>query len=269
MQCPKCNAELKEGAVFCHVCGFKLPEAPQADSPYPKNPQSEAPKSDEKIDAKTFTDVKSDEVIANVKSGNLFKRIFAILFAPSKEWTKIAAEKPKVALIIFGYLLILGLVALSAKFLGHVLLVFRYGDFAGGSIMAVGVFSVIRFAFLIATPVIAALIINAIAPAFKVEKNFGKMLQLTAYSFTPVFISWTLFLIPAGPIYHLVQLLGLYGILILLLGYKKILVIPANKQVGYFFTMAGILYGVYYVLYWTVELGQTPFLNFGYNAMMP
>ncbi|MDX9931486.1 MAG: zinc ribbon domain-containing protein [Bacteroidales bacterium] len=35
MNCPKCNAELKPGARFCHVCGFDTQSAP---APSPVNP---------------------------------------------------------------------------------------------------------------------------------------------------------------------------------------------------------------------------------------
>ncbi len=258
MQCPKCHAEVKEGAAFCHVCGSKL-DTPPVSSPYGESPRTENSKSEEKIDAKTFTDVKSDEVIAGVKSGNLFKRVFAILFSPVKEWEKISKEKSKPALIIFGYLLILGVVAFTVIILGDIIRYFRYGYIDGAYVFRLGIFGVLKLIALVATPVIAAVIINSISKAFQVQRDFGKMLQLTAYSFTPVFVAWTMYLIPVVFIAHLVHVVGLYGILLFLLGFKKVLSIPPQRQVGFFFAAAGILYGVYYVMYWTIHFFQTPF----------
>ena len=76
-----------------------------------------------------------------------------------------------------------------------------------------------------------------------------------------------MYIIPFGFVYYLVQMVGLYGIILLLLGFKKVLIIPENKQVGFFFTMAGILFGVYYMLYWTIQFIQAPFFNMGYQYL--
>jgi Yip1 domain/zinc-ribbon domain len=266
MFCPKCGADVPAGAAFCPKCGYKC----EGSSTPP--PTGDAPKAEEKMDAKTFTDVKSDDVIANVKSGGFFKRVISILFSPGKEWDKIAKEKPKVPMMIFGYLLILGVVAFICIFIGTIIDILRYPYVSMDMLFSfyfvkIITFSVLKLVALIATPIVAALIINALCPAFKTEKNFGKVMQLTAYSFTPVFIAWTMYLIPFGFIHYLVHLAGLYGILILLMGFKKVLAIPANRQVGFFFAMAGILYGVYYVMYWTIQFIELPVYSMGYNYM--
>ncbi len=266
MFCPKCGADVPAGAVFCPKCGYKFSETPGA------APSGDAPKPEEKMDMKSFTDVKSDDVISDVKSGNLLKRIIGILFSPGKEWSKIAQEKPKVPMLIFGYLLIIGLLAFVCIFVGSLINIFRYPyvslDLLFSTYFAkVMIFSVLKLAILIATPIISALIINSLCPGFKTEKNFGKVMQLTTYSFTPVLVAWTMYLIPFSFIYYLVHFAGLYGILILLMGFKKVLTIPAERQIGFFFTMAGILYGVYYVLYWTLQFVEGPVISLGINYL--
>jgi hypothetical protein len=262
MFCPKCGADVPAGAAFCPKCGYKFSENPTT-APIP-----DAPKAEDKMDAKTFTDVKSDEVIANVKSGGFFKRVIGILFSPGKEWDKIAQEKPKVPMLIFGYLLILGVLAFLCILFGSLIQSFRsYQGIWGFSYFSLGVFSVLKLVILIGTPIIAALIINALCPAFKTEKNLGRIMQLTAYSFTPVLVAWTMDIIPFPFINYLIHLAGFYGVLILLMGFKKMLVIPANRQIGFFFAMAGILYGVYYVLFWTVQFFEVPYFGVGYNYL--
>jgi hypothetical protein len=262
MFCPKCGADVPAGAAFCPKCGNKFEANPTTP------PAGDSPKAEEKMDAKTFTDVKSDEVIANVKSGGFFKRVIAILFSPAKEWDKISKEKPKVPMMIFGYLLILGVVAFISIFIGTIIDVLRYPYASVDAYFAkIMIFSILKLVSLIATPIVAALIINSLCPAFKTEKNFGKVMQLTTYSFTPLLVAWTMYLIPFGFMHYLVHLVGFYGVLILLLGFKKVLSIPANRQVGFFFAMAGILYGVYYVMYYTIQLIEVPAYNVGLNLL--
>jgi len=262
MFCPKCGADVPAGAAFCPKCGYKF------DGSSTPPPTADTPKAEEKMDAKTFTDVKSDDVIANVKSGGFFKRVISILFSPGKEWDKIAKEKPRVPMMIFGYLLILAVVAFISVFIGTIIDILRY-PYASLDAYFIKIvsFSVLKLITLIATPIIAALIINAMCPAFKTEKNFGKVMQLTTYSFTPVIVAWTMYLIPFGFVHYIVHLIGFYGILILLMGFKKVLNIPANRQVGFFFATAGILYGVYYVMYYTIKLIETPSYNMGINFL--
>lgn len=245
-------------SAFCPKCGYHF-----------VNPSGE-PKSEEQTDEKCSPGTNPAEVVSRVKSGNLFKRVFAIMFSPSKEWDKIAQEKPHVPLMIFGYMLILGVIAFTCIFIGSLINIFRdpwvtIDLLFSVYFVKVTIFSMIKMLALICTPIIAALIINSLCPAFKTEKNFGKIMQITTFSFTPVFVAWTMYIIPFPFIYYLVQMLSFYGVIILLLGFKKILVIPENKQVGFFFTMVGILYGVYYMIYWTIQFIQAPIFHMGYN----
>lgn len=236
MICPKCKAEVNDDAKVCQVCGYKFQES-----------------ADEKIDAKTFTDVNANEVITSVKSGNLLKKIIGLLFKPKAQWNKIAKEKPKVAMILFGFILILSLLAATCNFLSAVIRNSLYGfnflevfDFSFK-------YSVINLLILIASPIIAAIIVNLLFPVFKTEKKFGRALQLMAYSFTPVYVSWTLYLIPFVNSY-IVYFLGLYGILLIWFGVSKAMGTQKSYKVGLFFTSAGILYGVYFILILLVKL---------------
>jgi len=267
MFCTKCGADVSSDASFCPKCGYHFSVNSGSSTP-----PSDASTPESKMDAKSFTDVKPDEVFENVKSGGLIKRVIGILFSPSKEWEIIAAEKPRIPMMIFGYSLILGVIAFVCLFIGTMIDVFR-NPFVSIDVLfsvyfaKITIFSTLKLLILIGTPIIAALIINSLCQAFKTEKNFGKVFQLTTFSFTPVLIAWTMYVIPFGFVYYLVQMVGLYGIILLLLGFKKVLIIPDNKQVGFFFTMAGILFGVYYMLYWTIQFIQAPFFNMGYNYL--
>jgi hypothetical protein len=263
MFCPKCNVTLNEGDKFCHACGFPIAETKQVTAPLEEHQNQE-----QKVNAATFTGVKSDEVIANVKSGNFFRRMLYILINPGSEWNRIAKEKPRVAMMIFSYLLILGIIAFVAVFFGDLFDRLRYGiDYH--DMYIVSIYNVIRILGLISSPIIAAIIINAICPSFRIEKNFGKVMQLTCFSFTPVLILWTMYLIPFPFITYIVHILSLYGILIFFMGYKKILNPPRETQIGFFFASVGILYGVYYCLYYTIQFLSPLFWRSGISDVIP
>lgn len=241
--CPQCKATLKEGALFCHVCGYKMPEEPT-----PSQDSAE----DKNIDVKYFTDVKPDEVITAVKSGNIFKRAINIMFKPKSEWEVVANEKPKVPMLIFGYSLILVLIPVISLILGYGLIGSKItaiwdNSFGAGFIKA-SIFFIAAFTAIIG----GAVVINALAPAFKTEKNFGRAMQLITYSFTPVFFAGALFILPL--ISFLAHLAGLYGIFVLLMGLPIIMKTPKNHQIGYFFTSIGVLFGIFYTVKWTFSL---------------
>jgi hypothetical protein len=245
--CPQCQTPLKEGAKFCHVCGYKIPE---------QEPPSQDTAKDKNIDIKDFTDVKPAEVFNAVKSGNIFTRAINIMFKPNTEWETVALEKPKVPMLIFGYSLILAIIPITSLILGYGLigrrthLNFGFIDETiwqrsfGTGFLEAFVFILAAFTAII----VGAVVINALAPAFKTEKNFGRAMQLTTYSFTPVFVAGTFFIVPFLSI--IAHLAGLYGIFILLMGLPVVMKTPKNNQIGYFFASIGALYGIYYSIKW-------------------
>ena len=239
--CPQCQATLKEGAKFCHVCGYKIPEE-----------NSQASKADD-VDMKTFTDVNSDEVISGIKSGNIFKRAINIMIKPRFEWDVVAKEKPKIPMLVFGYALIFTIIPVLSLLIGYGLVGRRihFFDYThwersfGTGILESFVFVIAAFTAII----VGAVIINALAPAFKSEKNLGRAMQLTVYSFTPVFFAGVFYTLPMLSAFA--HLAGLYGIFILLMGLPVVMKTPKNYQIGYFFASAGILFGIYWTVKWS------------------
>ncbi len=245
--CPQCQAIMKEGALFCHVCGYKMQDS---------NTQNQDSEDDKNIDMKDFTDIKPDEVLSAVKSGNIFKRAINIMLKPKIEWEVVAKERPSVPLMIFGYTLIFSLISATFLLIGYGLVGRRIG-FIFGSIWqrSFGIGFLEAFVFILAAfsaIIVGAVVINALAPAFKTEKNFGRAMQLTTYSFTPMFFASVFFVLPL--LSFLVYLAGLYGIFILLIGLPIALKTPKNTQIGYFFTSIGVMYGVFFSVKWIFGL---------------
>jgi uncharacterized Zn finger protein (UPF0148 family) len=195
--CPQCGAAFKEGAKFCHICGYKVPEEPSQpiqepiEEPIAENPESTktSDAGNEPINVETFTDVKTDEVFSAVKSGNIFKRAINIMIKPKQEWEDVAEEKPRIPMLIMGYALIFSLIPLLALMVNNSF----WGSIRFGIHFTLSgtIFGVLQgFLYMLAalaTIIVTAVIINALAPAFKTEKNLGRAMQLTTYSFTPMF----------------------------------------------------------------------------------
>ncbi len=254
INCPQCGISLPQGAKFCHVCGCKIPEVPNPNTDI--NPNESQSANDNDFNVKDFTDIKSDEVIFGIKSGNIFKRAINIMFKPKSEWDAVAKETPRIPMLIFGYALIFSIITVVSMLIGYGLVGRRFHsifggftwhrDFYSGTIESI-VFILGAFTAII----VGALIINILAPAFKSEKNFGRALQLTTYSFTPVFFAGALYVLPFLSV--LANLTGLYGIFVLLMGLPVMMKTPKNSQIGYFFASAGILFGIYYTVTWTTS----------------
>ncbi len=163
---------------------------------------------------------------------NLLERAKNILFKPKDEWTVIASETPNTPSLIFSYVLPLALIPAIAKFIGFGVFGFHIGRFAGLSGLGWGISSgIISLITTILAVYIVAFIIDILAPSFKSEKNFGRSMQLVAYSFTPMWVAGILYLIPFLGI--IASILGLYGIYIMYLGLGDIKKTPEENKVGY------------------------------------
>ncbi len=241
--CPQCKATLAEGAKFCHVCGYKLVD---------ETAQSQDTSEDKTIDVKDFTDVHPEEVVTAIKSGNIFKRAINIMFRPKTEWEAVAAEKPRVPVLIFGYSLFFAIIPVTSLILGYGLfgrdISVTWDNSFGIGFLQAFIFILAAFTAII----VGAVVINALAPAFGTEKNFGRAMQLTTYSFTPVFFAGVLFFFPFLSV--LANLTGLYGVFVLLIGLPIVMKTPSNNQIGYFFTSIGVLSVIYFSLKWTLGL---------------
>lgn len=147
---------------------------------------------------------------------NLIDRVKNILTAPQKEWQVINAEPANPGSITVSYLLPLILVGAVAAFIGFGLIGINIG-FLKIKSTEFGIKMAIGYAIRSLLSVyILAFIIDALAPNFGAEKNFGKSFQLAAYSSTASLVAAVLLIIPSIAI--IVMLAGLYGLYLLYVG---------------------------------------------------
>ncbi|MFA4850946.1 MAG: YIP1 family protein [Bacteroidales bacterium] len=253
MFCPKCGTSLEDGAKFCHSCGFNNAETPV--NPQPQQQQQQQ---------NPFQDFNQANIHAT--ASNIFTRAINIMFSPAKEWKVVESETPNTNNIIFLYVLPLALIPAIFTILGHVLFPIRFWGIpiqGWQSGLSVGLTSFISS---IVAVFLTAFIVDALAPSFKTQKNFGKALQLVAYSFTPMWVAGILNIIPSISI--LASIAGIYGLVLLYFGFEHTMKPPKESTVGYYFATLGILIAIYIVLALVIGLIfaaiLVPRINVGY-----
>ena len=163
----------------------------------------------------------------------LIDRVKNILLTPRTEWPAIAGETATVQSIFVGYVMILAAIGPVALLIGSFGLGFE--------------FAILRYVISLATVLLLALIVDALAPSFGGEKNFVQSLKLTAYSCTAMWIAGIFMLVPF--IGWIVVLLALvYTVYTFYLGAPVLKKCSAEKTVGFVIVVVvcGIVLG--YVL---------------------
>ena len=177
---------------------------------------------------------------------NLIERAKNIIVTPKTEWDVINGEEANVPAIITGYVLPLAGAAAVAAFIGYGLIgvdmgFFRvkgmdWGLYQGISVLAGALISVF----------VSAIVIDALAPSFGSEKNFGKSVQLVAYTWTPAWIGGLLSILPAIAIIG--SLAALYGFYLLYVGLPVLKKTPEDKTVAYYVVSLLTMFLVFIVI---------------------
>jgi hypothetical protein len=164
---------------------------------------------------------------------NLIDRAKNILLTPKTEWDVIEKETPDTTKILTTYVLPLVAVGTVASFIGWALIGKSYGYGFKLKSTELGIrYALIALIAGVASTFLLAFVIDALAPTFKSEKNFGKSFQLAAYSYTAGWIGGILNIMPSLAIVG--SLIGLYGLYLLYLGLPKLKKTPQEQVTGYF-----------------------------------
>jgi len=226
--CPKCGAELNPESKFCAICGTSI--APSDPDPHQVPPTWPNP-STYKFKEPGFKQASQDFTEAISGKTNLIERVKKILLNPAMEWPVIFTEHPNTMKILFGYVIILALIPTIAAIIGY--------GFIGNIVMGSTFYSwptafetgIIQFLTAILGVFLTAWIVDALAPSFDSEKNFGRSFQLVAYSFTPGWLAGILLLVPS--LSRITVLVMLYGIYLMYAGIPVLKHTPKDKVAGY------------------------------------
>jgi len=164
---------------------------------------------------------------------NLVDRTKSILLSPQQGWQAIDEEETSIGGLVTGYIVPLAAIGPVASLIGM--------EIFGISVPSVGTFRVpigaalrqgiAQYVMALVGVFVLALIIDKLAPYFRVEENRYQALKIAAYSSTPVWIVGIVGLIPALSI---LRLLGLfYSLYLLYLGLPTLMRVPQHKVMGY------------------------------------
>ena len=196
---------------------------------------------------------------------NLIDRVKNILVSPATEWDVISTETPDVNKIFTSYVIPLAGVAAIAAFIGYGLIGINMLGIQMKGVNYGFYYALNSFIVSICSVFLTAFVVDALAPSFNSEKNFGRSFQLVAYSYTAGWVGGLFQILPV--IAFLGTILSLYGLYILYLGMPKLKGTPADKHIGYFVVTIIVLIAVYIVIGLILTAIFQPMfgLNYGNN----
>ncbi len=106
--------------------------------------------------------------------------------------------------------------------------------------------AIIGFVVALGGVYLTAYVIDMLAPNFGSQKNFGRAMQLVAYSYTPAWVAGILNIIPVLGV--LVLVASIYGLYLMYLGFPHTMKTPDDKVVVYMVVSIVVLIVVYFVL---------------------
>ncbi|MFZ1800272.1 MAG: Yip1 family protein [Chitinophagaceae bacterium] len=192
---------------------------------------------------------------------NLINRAKNMLLTPKTEWQVVSLEQPVNNEIIMGYLVPFVLLGALAAFIGYGLVGFSFLGFN----TAWGIYNaILRIILGIGSVFVTAFVLDALAPSFGSQKDFGRSLQLVVYASTPSLVAGLFAFLPLLSI--LVALAGaVYTIYLWYLGLGPIKNTPEDKKVVYLLVTYAVLLVAYFILSAIVGLILLPI--FGLGAM--
>jgi len=163
---------------------------------------------------------------------NVVDRARNIVLTPRDEWPIVETEPTGINDIYKNYVIPLAAIPAVAGFIGTSIIgasipgvgTVRIGFFAGL------ISAVLQFALSLALVYVLALIIDALAPTFRGQKNTLAAFKVAAYSMTPAWLAGIFAIIPS---ISFLSLLGLYGIYVLYTGLPLLMRVPEDKAFGY------------------------------------
>lgn len=178
---------------------------------------------------------------------NLLSRAKNMLLTPKTEWLAVASEEPDSGKIVMGYVMPLALLGAVSAFIGYGLIGFNVLGIRMHSTNWGLYYAITMLVQLLISIYLTALIVDALAPSFKSEKNFGRSMQLVAYGATPSLVASLLSILPmlAG----IVGLAGaVYSIYLYYIGLGPIKKTPDEQRAGYLVVCILVLIAIYFVV---------------------
>lgn len=195
---------------------------------------------------------------------NLVSRVQKLLMSPNTEWDVIDKEPADIQGTLTTYVAPLIIAAQLATFLG--LFFFArttvYGVTVGPSITGLAINAVVGIVIGIVMVYVFAFIVDALAPSFGAQKNFGQAFKVSAYSGTAAWVGGIFNIIPfVGWIIALVG--AIYSLYLLFVGLPKLMKPAADKGTIYTLASIAVIIILYLIIGFIQARVQTGFMTVG------
>jgi len=178
---------------------------------------------------------------------NIVERAKNILLTPQKEWDVIKGENTTVMDLFTKYAIILAAIPAIAGFIGFALIgVTIFGGTFRYPIGPALVWAALTYVLGLIGIYILALIVDTLAPSFGAKKDFISSLRAVVYSYTASWVAGIFLLIPSLSVISAIA--GIYSLVLLYLGIKKLKDPPADKMVGYYVVTLIVALVVYFII---------------------
>ena len=153
---------------------------------------------------------------------DLVARAKGLILDPQAEWRTIALEQTGPAFLLARYVAVLAIVPALCGLIGSLIL--------GSPIMPSLLFAVVSYLLSIVAVCAEAVLIDALAPMFRGQRNFSSAFKLAAYFPTAYWFAAIFF---AVPVLSVLVLLGLYSFYLLKVGLPVLMRVPSEQAVAY------------------------------------
>jgi hypothetical protein len=190
-----------------------------------------------------------------MENKGIFHKAFSILFYPDREWRITFKEAKTKNQILKGYAIPFILIAGGASLIGN----FVFDQYFSFSLDYTVCFTLLQVVNLFFTVFISSYLINELLPVFGSRKDIDISFSLVAYSFTAVFISYTI--ASLIPYLAFIQILGLYTFYLYWAGVSIQLNLPEHKKAGFIVVSLVIMLSLYLILRIVFGFGLSFFIT--------
>jgi Yip1-like protein len=171
-------------------------------------------------------------------------RVINMLTKPLDEWRVIAVERASVEGLLRNYAAPLAAIGPICQLLRESLV--GIAGFRPPIVRGVTT-AVVVWLVALAGAVVAALVIEKLAPTFRSSGTLTQALKMVVYAYTPIWVAGVLYLVPGlGAVVAIVA--SLYAIYLFYLGLPPVLATPSDRVVPYMVVAAIVIILVNFIL---------------------
>lgn len=178
---------------------------------------------------------------------NIVERAKNILLKPKEEWEVIKNEETTVNALFTQYAVILAAIPAVAGFIGYSVFGVNFGfrTFRMPIGSSFG-WAVLTYVLMLVGIYLIGFLIDTFAPTFGSTKNLTQSMKVAVYGYTASWVGGIFYIFPV--LSFLVMLAGIYSLVLMYMGLKRVKDVPQEKMLGYFITVIVITIVVYFII---------------------